>query len=622
MRGLRSCRRYLSGKHWCFLGCAFLTALAFSLASSSSAHAGKLWKLFELPDSGIRPTPPFQKFAVNAHGDFVQAKIVPVDGQRLTVGQWFRHERPVDERFELLAVVYGADGRLLSTIRTQLPHSTEHRKRRDHASFLPPCHKLTALLLTPRHEIVFARGDCCALFKVDANSHVRRIVGTGVEGSTDGPSEQAEIGFVDALTLDSENNVVFSEIRERVSPKATPRTRIRKLTPTGSVITIAGFDSGGYVDGPLGEARFDHVFGLATTPAGDIFGADGLNNRIRKLLIKEGRVVTVAGCGRPGWRDGKALRAGVSFPTCVTTTASGETYFTSRVGIGTTPQAHLVRRLDKNGKFVETILRDERSGETRPQFPQDAIWPLDPKEAKLTITSIAATPDGGLLMNADEMFSDFDFPFYFLAPDDDLDRRLTQYVAVALGDGAQAEAAREELTLLAQRPGASQTAQLLNGLRRDNLDESFFKLLPAELIGELSRYLPSDTEILRCKMAVQAVAAGRLLLHARSQSLVPSPPQSQSNDPVVEPQTASSHPPSDRPVAAESESQTEEHRLSPATTSSPTSHRSSNSEHGRISSNEDDRQPKRVKVEVDKAEMEVDKPQEQREINEDGTGLR
>src|SRR5262249_8469240 len=79
--------------------------------------------------------------------------------------------------------------------------------------------------------------------------------------------------------------------------------------------------------------------GVAVDSAGDLFIADGYNNRIRKVS-SSGIITTVAGNGSPGYSGdgGPAINAQLTFPGGVAVDGAGNVYFAD-------PFKHAIRRL-------------------------------------------------------------------------------------------------------------------------------------------------------------------------------------------------------------------------------------------------------------------------------------
>jgi sugar lactone lactonase YvrE len=98
---------------------------------------------------------------------------------------------------------------------------------------------------------------------------------------------------------------------------------IRRIDTNGNASTIAGGpDRAGYQDGPVGSARFLEPSGIAVGDNGAVYVADTGNHVIRK--IENGMVTTVAGAAAAapegqdyaegGYLDGPAHTARLSFP--------------------------------------------------------------------------------------------------------------------------------------------------------------------------------------------------------------------------------------------------------------------------------------------------------------------
>ncbi len=132
--------------------------------------------------------------------------------------------------------------------------------------------------------------------------------GTGIAGFEDGQLEEAQFNQPASLALDPDGNLVVSDQGNH---------SIRLISPQGQVSTLAGTGKAGFKDGPRLEAQFRDPSGLAIRADGTIYIADTGNHRIRQLSVA-GTVVTLAGSGRGGSRDGIGLLAQFDTPTDVT----------------------------------------------------------------------------------------------------------------------------------------------------------------------------------------------------------------------------------------------------------------------------------------------------------------
>ncbi len=82
---------------------------------------------------------------------------------------------------------------------------------------------------------------------------------------------------------------------------ALRRGRSGPCLGAGCVVTVAGDGQPGFRDGPSREARLDTPYGLALGRSGALYVADGRNHRIR--LLRGSELVTLAGDGERGDRD-------------------------------------------------------------------------------------------------------------------------------------------------------------------------------------------------------------------------------------------------------------------------------------------------------------------------------
>ncbi len=121
--------------------------------------------------------------------------------------------------------------------------------------------------------------------KLDNIGQVTTIAGTGAVGFKDGAASVALFDAPVGVAVDEQGNVFVAD---------TYNDCIRKISKDGSVSTIAGSGIAGYKDGQASEALFDTPCGIAVDKQGNLFVADTGNSAIRKIT-PQGEVVTIAG---------------------------------------------------------------------------------------------------------------------------------------------------------------------------------------------------------------------------------------------------------------------------------------------------------------------------------------
>jgi sugar lactone lactonase YvrE len=105
-------------------------------------------------------------------------------------------------------------------------------------------------------------------------------------GSTDGTGSAARFFYPTSVAVDTAGNIFVAD---------SYNYTIRKITSAGVVTTLAGSaGSGGSTDGTGSAARFNQPMSVAVDTAGNVFVADTLNDKIRKVT-SAGVVTTLAG---------------------------------------------------------------------------------------------------------------------------------------------------------------------------------------------------------------------------------------------------------------------------------------------------------------------------------------
>ena len=99
----------------------------------------------------------------------------------------------------------------------------------------------------------------------------------------------------------------------------------RNAAPVANVSTLAGSGSSGFGDGIGKGVSFNAPTGVAVDTMGNVYVADSNNNRIRKIT-SSGVVTTLAGSGAQGSADGNGTAASFSSPSGVAVDSNGNVY--------------------------------------------------------------------------------------------------------------------------------------------------------------------------------------------------------------------------------------------------------------------------------------------------------
>jgi hypothetical protein len=124
------------------------------------------------------------------------------------------------------------------------------------------------------------------LARIDARGGCQPIAGS-TDGHRDGSASQAQFHTITAVTVGPDGSLYLAD----GSPDAG--SWIRRVTPDGTVATLAGSDRVGLADGPRDAARFHLPSGLAVDGGGNVYVADPVNSRLRKIA-PDGVVTTLS----------------------------------------------------------------------------------------------------------------------------------------------------------------------------------------------------------------------------------------------------------------------------------------------------------------------------------------
>ncbi len=143
------------------------------------------------------------------------------------------------------------------------------------------------------------------VYSMDPYLFVRTIVGTGTSGYVDATGTDAQFANPRGTAIDSLGNIYVADY---------DNNRIRKISPNRVVTTFAGSGTATYLDGIGTNASFKNPYGIICDLSNNIYVADQGNQRIRKIT-PTGVVTTIAGSGTQTFLDGTGTNAGFYNPS-------------------------------------------------------------------------------------------------------------------------------------------------------------------------------------------------------------------------------------------------------------------------------------------------------------------
>lgn len=158
----------------------------------------------------------------------------------------------------------------------------------------------------------------------------------GCPAFEDGVGDEARFNYPYGVVVEGNGDILVADQKNH---------RIRKITLEGTVTTFAGDGTPDMVDGPLASARFNMPQDLAIDAAGNVYVSDYGNRRIRRISTS-GIVRTVAGTGVAGYADGAGNAAQFYGQEGLAVSDDGKTLYVADGTHGESPVPyHRVRKI-------------------------------------------------------------------------------------------------------------------------------------------------------------------------------------------------------------------------------------------------------------------------------------
>jgi sugar lactone lactonase YvrE len=195
-------------------------------------------------------------------------------------------------------------------------------------------------------NLYIADSNNSVIRKVSSSGIITTVAGIGVTGSggysgDNGPATSAHLTGPTSVAVDASGNLYIADYYNH---------RIRKVSSTGIITTVAGNGLSGYSgdNGAAVSAQLSYPQAVAVDTTSNIYIADSGNHRIRKVN-SSGIITTVAGNGTIGYTgdDGAATSAHLGTPVGVAVDVSGNLYLADA-------QYNVIRKVISSG-IITTV---------------------------------------------------------------------------------------------------------------------------------------------------------------------------------------------------------------------------------------------------------------------------
>ena len=217
-----------------------------------------------------------------------------------------------------------------------------------------------------------------------ATGMISTVAGNGTPGfgGDGGPATSAQLANCEGIAQDSAGNLYVADTFNR---------RIRKITPAGIISTVAGngLNSFSGDGGPAINAALGGPEGVAVDSQGNLYIADTLNQRVRKVS-SSGVITTIAGDGIPGYTgDGVPSNASqLNTPRRVVLDSAGNIYIADSGN-------NVVRKIAAATGIIRTVAGNTTNGYSGDGGPATAAALSDPHGMAVDASGALLIADSG-----------------------------------------------------------------------------------------------------------------------------------------------------------------------------------------------------------------------------------